>query len=246
MRDFDLAAACTAIETARHHLADLCEVDRLTAALDGMLAHYSRALDEIYRMRVAAAFDAQVADGLLHGFAGLPKNVRYQLDAMRERLRAAARGESETAYAVDGELRARVLDNADAPATLTRGQWEASCIPAAPVSAGPVTEEPVRTLTVVERTAAALLPIDLPVDHARVLAALPADAGERMAGFEIHADDTRSQSCMCGLVFGPYPNALSLAEAFDAHKCVPATDADRVDVALAGKAAEAAGERGAL
>jgi hypothetical protein len=89
-----------------------------------MLTHYSRALDEIYRQRQAAAYEAHVITGVLT-FASLPKGARVQLEALRERLWLTARGEDCYDH-VDSELRQRVMAIARMPKALTRHQWEAT------------------------------------------------------------------------------------------------------------------------
>jgi len=94
-------------------------------ANEDMLGHYSHALDEIYRLRVALAYEAHVATSLLT-YATLPSGARAQLEDMVDRARAAARGEVAYRRLIDDELRGRILRNAGASETLTRHQWETS------------------------------------------------------------------------------------------------------------------------
>ncbi len=89
------------------------------------LAHYSRALDEIHRLRAALAYEAGVTAAHLT-LASFPKSRREFAEEQVERMRAAARGEAETAYTIDGWRKYAALRDAGASETLTRGQWEAS------------------------------------------------------------------------------------------------------------------------
>lgn len=88
------------------------------------LADYSAALDEIYRLRRALAYEAAVAKA--HGeYKTFPKSRRDVLDSQIERMRAAARGNVLDAYrdrphfALDATMR-----EAGAKTTLTRHAWE--------------------------------------------------------------------------------------------------------------------------
>lgn len=89
---------------------------------DETLHHYSRALDEIFRLRQALAYEAHVLGGAM-AYSSLPKGAREQLEMVRERLWLEARGEDCHGH-VPSELRQRVMANARMPRTLTRGQWE--------------------------------------------------------------------------------------------------------------------------
>lgn len=85
--------------------------------------HYSRALDEIYRLRAALAREAQVVETCLD-FATLPVTVRKFMEKQVPRMRAAARGEQE-AYADMNITRTKAaLASAGASETLTRVAWE--------------------------------------------------------------------------------------------------------------------------
>lgn len=94
---------------------------------DEMLRHYSAALDEIYRLRAALAYEARVIGGHLL-LAGFPKSRREIAEQQIERMRTAVRGRTRWAYdgvmsagAAEGLLRA-----AGASPTLTRTEWEES------------------------------------------------------------------------------------------------------------------------
>jgi phosphoribosylcarboxyaminoimidazole (NCAIR) mutase len=90
------------------------------------LAHYSAALDEIYRLRCALAYEAEVVAEYLT-FATLPTTVRRDVRDQLDRLRAAACGGAQHGYAmVTSETMKRVLREAGASETLTRGSWETS------------------------------------------------------------------------------------------------------------------------
>lgn len=89
------------------------------------LGHYSAALDEIYLLRQAAAYEAHVLSSLLT-YSTLPKGAREQVEAIAPRLEALARGEQRVAYAhVDNECRQRVMARAGMLPTFTRSRWEA-------------------------------------------------------------------------------------------------------------------------
>ncbi len=88
-----------------------------------MLKHYSAALDEIFRLRVAAAYEARAAEALLT-YASMPKGVRSGLEAARARMRATAKGWTDIYDHVTADTRAFLLRNCDAPQTLNRHEWE--------------------------------------------------------------------------------------------------------------------------
>lgn len=90
-----------------------------------MLAHYSRALDEIWRLRLALAVEARTAEGILE-YSTLPVRARKTLQTQIERMRQAGRGEAGEAYStVSSASRQWVMEHTGIPARLTRGQWEA-------------------------------------------------------------------------------------------------------------------------
>jgi len=100
-------------------------------AADDMLAHYSAALDEIYRLRCALVIEAKGVEADLR-LKTFPKSRRRWAEDRIERMRAAARGESEQAYCerlapAPGGLRTGVqelLIATGASPCLTRSQWE--------------------------------------------------------------------------------------------------------------------------
>jgi len=90
------------------------------------LQDYSRALDEIYRLRAALAIEAGITESHLD-LVTFPKSRRSYAEDQVARMRAAARGDSEQAYGdFDGWAKQSALEQAGASATLTRGQWEAA------------------------------------------------------------------------------------------------------------------------
>jgi hypothetical protein len=89
---------------------------------DEMLKHYSAALDEIYRLRVAAAYEARILENALD-YATLPKRVRSRLADAGARLDASACGRDAYGF-VTTEQRQTVLNLCRAPLTLTRHEWE--------------------------------------------------------------------------------------------------------------------------
>lgn len=95
------------------------------AAVAAVLPHYSAALDDLYRYRVAAAHGVEDVKQMLT-FATLPKSVRSVLTEMLGRLTGQARGDVTASYqAATAESSAqRILEDAGAPPTLTRPAWE--------------------------------------------------------------------------------------------------------------------------
>ncbi len=89
----------------------------------GMLAHYSAALDEIYLLRTAAAFEAQTLQWVL-SFSTLPKKVRVVLQNMQGRLKATACGWDAYDYLTAQERYDALANCKGAPMTLTRHEWE--------------------------------------------------------------------------------------------------------------------------
>lgn len=85
---------------------------------------YFDALDEIWRLRQALAWEAGAIEADI-GMKSFPKS-RRQIAAERiDRLRAAARGESERAYAgVSSIFLRNAMQRAGASETFTRHQWE--------------------------------------------------------------------------------------------------------------------------
>lgn len=94
------------------------------AGEEQILAYYSAALDEVYRLRRALAAEARVTEAHLT-LKSFPKSRRRFAESQVDRMRQAARGDAEAAYAGHESW---VLDSAakDAgmPQTLTRSQWE--------------------------------------------------------------------------------------------------------------------------
>lgn len=89
------------------------------------LAIYSEALDEIYALRRALAYEAQVLDAQLLDLRALGKGRRRILDQASERMRDAARGRVTVAYSgTSSRSLASALERAGIPDCLTRIQWE--------------------------------------------------------------------------------------------------------------------------
>lgn len=89
------------------------------------LTHYSAALDEIFRLRRALAYEAGVTEAHL-SFSTFPKSRRAAADGQISRMREAARGHTQEAYANVPEWSlASTMQDADASPTLTRWKWEA-------------------------------------------------------------------------------------------------------------------------
>ena len=89
------------------------------------LAHYSAALDEIFRLRRALAFEADVV--LAHtDYQTFPKTRRRFAEEQVHRMRQAARGDGQLAYAGHSYLDFDgAMHRAGAEHSLTRDQWEA-------------------------------------------------------------------------------------------------------------------------
>lgn len=87
------------------------------------LAHYSRALDEIYHLRTALAYEAGVLTAHLE-YATFPKSRRVVAEEQIQRMRQAAQGLTRQAYS---GIESWALDSARRESrvgTLTRNQWE--------------------------------------------------------------------------------------------------------------------------
>jgi hypothetical protein len=89
------------------------------------LAHYSRALDEIWRLRALLAYEANVL-GAHVDYACFPKSRRPVAERSMERMRRSSRGQSEAAMAnVPSTSLKGALSDAAAEQCLTRAMWEA-------------------------------------------------------------------------------------------------------------------------
>jgi hypothetical protein len=91
---------------------------------DEEMSHYSAALDEVFRLRRALAYEA--AGLRVHlDYATFPKSRHKVAEGQVERMQAAARGEAEAAYAgiPSSSLRHTFLISG-AKETLTRSAWE--------------------------------------------------------------------------------------------------------------------------
>lgn len=97
--------------------------------------HYSRALDEIYELRAALAYEARVIEAHLQ-LATFPKSRRRMAEEQIARMRAACRGEVRASYwSVSPGVRQGLMTAAGASPSLTRGQWEAPTPDAARLAA---------------------------------------------------------------------------------------------------------------
>lgn len=87
-----------------------------------ILGHYSAALDEIYALRAALAYEARVVEAHLD-FKSFPKSRRAIAEEQIERMRTAATHQALSAY----EGLSHRLDELQrlGAGTLTRAQWEA-------------------------------------------------------------------------------------------------------------------------
>lgn len=93
--------------------------------MNGIDPAYSAALDEIYRLRAALAYEARTIEAHLL-LATFPKSRRPHAEQQITRMRAAVVGDTGTAYQhVDTYQRQQLLRDAGGTGGLTRGQWEA-------------------------------------------------------------------------------------------------------------------------
>jgi hypothetical protein len=89
------------------------------------MKHYSAALDEIWWLRQALAYEAQVIEAQALDIPRLAKGRREILERRVESMKQAARGEVIQAYADRKSFSLRnAMKLAGAPETLTRHQWE--------------------------------------------------------------------------------------------------------------------------
>lgn len=86
------------------------------------MAHYSAALDEIFRLRTALAYEAAVIQNRLAGRKA-PKSGHSPAEEQVARMRRAARGDVASHSTVPPEVarKSRCLADMDG---LTRWQWE--------------------------------------------------------------------------------------------------------------------------
>lgn len=90
---------------------------------DEEMAHYSAALDEIYRLRRALAYEARVVETYLD-YKTFPKSRRGVAEEQIARMRLTVGGNSQSAY---GGISGWALDVEAEECgfrTLTRWQWE--------------------------------------------------------------------------------------------------------------------------
>ena len=86
---------------------------------------YSRALDEIFALRQALAYEGAIIEAHLE-YRTFPKSRSAIARAQVERMQRSARGEVLKTYAGKPRLSLQgALRQAGAPATLTRAEWEA-------------------------------------------------------------------------------------------------------------------------
>lgn len=97
--------------------------DRLDQA--PLMEHYSQALDEIYRLRAAMAYEAAIIKAHCE-YKTFPQSRRRIAGEQVERMHQSARGRSKDAYSGQRAWMAKdTLIDAGASETLTRWEWEA-------------------------------------------------------------------------------------------------------------------------
>lgn len=95
-----------------------------TTTDNDMLNHYMDALDEVYRLRTALAYEAQVLQVHL-SYATFPKTRRVHAEDQVGRMLAAARGQAEATYAGTSSNSLEHVRREAGMGKLTRSQWEA-------------------------------------------------------------------------------------------------------------------------
>lgn len=99
-----------------------CGRDDAEAAL---LPHYSRALDEVYRLRQALAYESHLLEQHLAVPAFRPKGVRTVMERQIRRMTWASQGGALAAYEVVSPQEMRdAMHEAGMVAGLTRDEWE--------------------------------------------------------------------------------------------------------------------------
>jgi methylmalonyl-CoA mutase cobalamin-binding subunit len=89
------------------------------------IALYSEALDEIYALRRALAYEAMVVDAQALGVAALSKGRRAELEKATERMRDAARGRVTVTYSGTRATALQLaMEKSGCSNFLTRNQWE--------------------------------------------------------------------------------------------------------------------------
>jgi len=85
--------------------------------------HYIAALDEIFNLRKALAYEARCLEVHI-GFSKFPKSRRPIAEEQVRRMREAARGGTANAYAPIADSAYGALCELAGGVTLTRRQWE--------------------------------------------------------------------------------------------------------------------------
>lgn len=94
------------------------------------LAVFSAALDEIYALRQALAYEALVVDNHL-AYRTFPKSRRDHAEQQVARMQACARGDAKATYDRDTwASRRHALREAGASDTLTSAEWQEKALPA--------------------------------------------------------------------------------------------------------------------
>lgn len=89
------------------------------------LANYSAALDEIWHLRRALAYEARVVEAHYEGYKTFPKRRRPIAEKQVERMRLAAVGKGVEAYAGQIMVGNEYKHLTNGKGTLTRAEFEA-------------------------------------------------------------------------------------------------------------------------
>jgi hypothetical protein len=91
---------------------------------DDMLRYYSAALDEIYHLRRALQFEARVVEAHYEDYKTFPKTRRAIAEEQVARMRTAATGKTERAYAGMNQQSLDASANEAMPDGLSRSRFE--------------------------------------------------------------------------------------------------------------------------
>jgi hypothetical protein len=89
------------------------------------MKYYSAALDEIYRLRRALAYEARVVEAQTLDVQALGKNRRAHIKESVDRMRKSVQGHAEAVYAgLDRSSLRMALEQTRGTSLLTRAMWE--------------------------------------------------------------------------------------------------------------------------
>lgn len=104
-----------------HHICRTCG-EPVTKKL---MEAYSTALDEIWRLRRALAYEARTVEAHYEGYKTFPKSRRKHAEEQVKRMRQLAVGNHEGHYSLNDQWLRDEMVRLGGSQTLTRHQWEA-------------------------------------------------------------------------------------------------------------------------